>query len=175
MHHRSRHPLSLARKGIGRDGAFAGYASLFEREDLGRDIVQRGAFAACLARRGPAGIKMLWQHDPTQPIGTWLTIAEDTRGLRVHGRLLPGVARAREAAALLEAEVLDGLSIGFRATKSRRDPRSGVRRILEVDLWEISLVTFPLLPDARIDPAPPSRRASTVHAGTSRHLLSAHP
>lgn len=133
------------------DGVFSGYASLFGRVDLGKDVVEKGAFAASLKARGAAGIRMLFQHDPAEPIGVWSEIREDQRGLFVRGRLAKDVARAREVLSLLRGGALDGLSIGFRAVRAKSDPRSGVRRILEADLWEISVVTFPMLPDARID------------------------
>jgi uncharacterized protein len=132
------------------NGVFEGYASLFERTDLGLDVVARGAFRNSLKSRGSAGIRMLYQHDPAQPIGVWDKIHEDARGLFVRGRLTLDVAKARDVRALLKSGAIDGLSIGFKALKSRRDPRTGLRRLLEVDLWEISIVTFPMLPDARI-------------------------
>lgn len=141
-------PLDL--KSVTAEGAFEGYASLFNREDLGRDIILPGAFGASLAKRGAQGIKLLFQHDPAEPIGHWLEIQEDRRGLFVRGRLLPEIARAREVIALIRAGALDGLSIGFRAVKARRDATTGIRRLAEIDLWEISIVTFPLLPDARV-------------------------
>jgi uncharacterized protein len=136
-----------------KDGVFEGYASLFERADLGLDVVAPGAFRTSLQARGAAGIRMLYQHDPAEPIGVWDRIYEDARGLFVRGRLTLDVAKAREVRALLKAGAIDGLSIGFKALKSRRDPRTGLRRLLEVDLWEVSIVTFPMLPEARIDSA----------------------
>jgi hypothetical protein len=132
------------------DGAFEGYASLFGIADLGRDLVEPGAFRDSLARRGAAGIRMLWQHDPTEPIGRWLELREDARGLKVRGRLSLAVGRAREVHALMRDGAIDGLSIGFRAQRARTEPRSGLRRLQKVDLWEISLVTFPMLPQARV-------------------------
>ena len=132
------------------DGTFSGYASLFHREDMGRDIVLPGAFRDSLRTRGAGGIRMLFQHDPGEPIGVWLSIAEDALGLHVHGRLMLDVIRAREVHALMRAGALDGLSIGFRTVTARRDAKTGIRRLLKVDLWEISIVTFPLLPGARI-------------------------
>ncbi|MCE1235086.1 MAG: HK97 family phage prohead protease [Hyphomicrobiales bacterium] len=135
---------------VGADGVFTGHACLFGVEDLARDVIERGAFRATLARRGVGGVKMLWHHDPAEPIGRWLEIREDGRGLFVRGRLLTEVARGREALALMRAGVLDGLSIGFRTVKGRRDARSGLRRLAEIDLWEISLVTFPMQPAARV-------------------------
>ena len=130
------------------DGHFTGYASVFGVPDLGRDTVIPGAFAASLARRGAAGVRLLWQHDPAEPIGRWLSLTEDTRGLRVEGRLNLAVQRAREVAALMEEGGLDGLSIGFRVVKAL--PERGGRRLLALDLWEVSLVTFPLQPGARV-------------------------
>ena len=137
-------------KAVEVDGSFEGYASLFNREDLSHDIVLPGAFSETLRQRGAQGVKMLFQHDANQPIGVWTTLKEDARGLYAHGRLMPEVAKAREVHALMRAGALDGLSIGFRTVKGRRDRASGVRRLEKVDLWEISVVTFPLLPEARI-------------------------
>jgi uncharacterized protein len=141
-------PLDL--KSVAGDGVFEGYASLFNREDLGRDIVLPGAFRDTLRERGPAGIRMLFQHDPAQPVGLWERLAEDARGLFVRGRLTPEVARAREILALMRAGAIDGLSIGFKAQRVRRDRIRGLRLIEKIDLWEISIVTFPMLPGARI-------------------------
>jgi HK97 family phage prohead protease len=93
---------------------------------------------------------MLFQHDPNQPIGVWLDVREDAHGLYVKGRLTLDVARAREVLALMRAGALDGLSIGYRTVRGRTDAGTGVRRLMEVDLWEISVVTFPMLPDARV-------------------------
>ncbi len=137
-------------KGISREGSFEGYASLFGQKDMGGDIVERGAFAASLEKRGAAGIRMLFQHDPAEPVGVWREIREDHRGLFVRGRLLPEVARSREILSLMREGALDGLSIGFRTVRGKSDKRGGVRRLHEIDLWEISIVTFPMLPQARI-------------------------
>lgn len=142
--------ISLDFKQADADGSFEGYASLFGREDLGRDIVLPGAFRESLASRGTRGIKLLFQHDANQPIGVWTTIEEDSRGLYAQGRLMRDVAKAREVLALIRAGALDGLSIGFKTVKARRDRATGVRRLEKIDLWEISIVTFPLLPEARI-------------------------
>jgi HK97 family phage prohead protease len=131
-------------------GVFEGYASLFGVVDLGRDMVMPGAFRDSLARRGVGGIRLLWQHDPAQPLGVWSVLREDERGLFVRGRLNLAVARARELHALMRQGAVDGLSIGYRTVTARTEPRSGVRRLNRLDLWEISLVTFPLLPQARV-------------------------
>jgi HK97 family phage prohead protease len=161
------------------DGTFAGYASLFGRADLGRDMVMPGAFRTSLTKRGPAGIKMLFQHDPNEPIGIWEEIHEDANGLVVRGRLMTDVGRAREVLALMRAGALDGLSIGFKTVRGRTDAATGVRQLLEVDLWEVSVVTFPMLPDARVSAVKAARaegRLPTtreferflVHAGLTR-------
>ena len=128
-----------------------GYASLFGACDHGGDVVEPGAYAASLTALTAAGrrVKMLWQHNPAEPIGIWDEVREDARGLYVKGRLLDGVARAREAAALIEAGAIDGLSIGYKTLKAAKDDQ-GRRRLAEVELWEVSLVTFPMLPEARV-------------------------
>ncbi|MCB5202824.1 HK97 family phage prohead protease [Neorhizobium sp. T786] len=140
--------LELA--GIAGDGTFSGYASVFGEIDLGKDRIERGAFMNSLVERGARGVRMLYQHDPAEPIGAWTTIREDARGLYVEGVLSPGVGRAREVFSLMKSGALDGLSIGFRTVKARTDAKTGVRRVLEADLWEISVVTFPMLPSARV-------------------------
>jgi HK97 family phage prohead protease len=141
---------ALDLKAVAEDGVFEGYASLFNREDMGGDIVLPGAFRDSLARRGVSGIKLLFQHNPSEPIGVWHGIVEDARGLYVRGRLMLDVARGREVHTLMRAGAIAGLSIGFRAVKSRRDRATGVRRLEKIDLWEISVVTFPMLPEARV-------------------------
>ena len=131
-------------------GVFEGYASIFDREDLARDVILPGAFRQSLAERGASGVRMLYQHDPAQPIGVWERIEEDALGLRVRGRLTLETEKARDVLFLMRGGAIDGLSIGFKAKRTRRDPRSGIRRILELELWEISVVTFPMMPGARV-------------------------
>lgn len=137
-------------KSVADDGRFQGYASLFNRPDLGNDVVLPGAFRDSLAKRGASGIRMLFQHDPAEPIGAWDVIREDAKGLYVEGRLTTAVARAREVLSLMRAGAINGLSIGFKVLRSHRDRQSGTRRLERIDLWEISIVTFPMLPEARI-------------------------
>lgn len=122
---------------------FEGYASLFGVADGGGDRVAPGAFAASLRRRGPQQVRMLYQHFPHAPIGVWEEIAEDRRGLFVRGRFSTDVEQARDVRALLADGALNGLSIGFRTLRARRI--AGGRELLEVELWEVSIVTFPLL------------------------------
>lgn len=131
-------------------GIFEGYASVFDAEDMGHDIVLRGAFRKTLTKRGTDGIRMLFQHDPAQPIGRWLVLEEDGYGLFVRGQLAPGAKNAQDILQLLKAGALDGLSIGFKVVNGRRDGRARTRMISELDLWEISIVTFPMQPGARV-------------------------
>ncbi len=134
------------------DGAvIAGYASLFGEVDQGGDVVARGAYGASVAALAAEGrrVKMLWQHDPAQPIGVWDEVREDERGLWVRGRVLDVTQRGREAAALIAAGAIDGLSIGYRTRRASKDGR-GHRVLDELELWEVSLVTFPMLPGARV-------------------------
>ncbi len=128
-----------------------GYASLFGQADQGGDIVEKGAYAASIKALSEAGrkVKMLWQHDPAQPIGVWEEVREDKRGLWVRGRLLESTQKGREAIALIGAGAIDGLSIGYRAVKAGRNDK-GQRLLKELELWEVSLVTFPMLPSARV-------------------------
>lgn len=129
----------------------SGYASLFGVADQGGDVVLPGAYGAGLGRLAAKGgsVKMLWQHDPAQPIGVWDEIREDERGLWVKGRLLPEIERAREAAALIGAGAIDGLSIGYRTIAAEKNAK-GQRLLAELELWEVSVVTFPMLNEARV-------------------------
>ncbi|MEM1284857.1 MAG: HK97 family phage prohead protease [Pseudomonadota bacterium] len=136
------------------DFHFSGYASLFSIADLSNDRVMMGAFHRSLQARGVTGIRMLWNHDPAEPIGVWTAIDEDARGLRVTGRLTRGVTRSSALRALIEDRAVDGLSIGFHTVRADRPKGGSGRRLIEIDLWEISLVAFPMQPGARIDPPP---------------------
>ncbi|MGD9917887.1 MAG: HK97 family phage prohead protease [Paenirhodobacter sp.] len=154
---------------MGAGMAIEGYASLFGLPDQGGDVVQKGAYARSLKRLAERGgsVKMLWQHDPTQPIGVWDEIFEDARGLFVKGRLLPEVEKAREAAALIEAGAIDGLSIGYRTISAEKDAK-GQRLLAELELWEVSLVTFPMLREARV-----AAKGESLEAETWRDLAGA--
>lgn len=132
------------------EGTFSGYASLFGRVDLGNDRVAQGAFQKALKLRGPKGVRMLFQHDPNEVIGSWLEIHEDQAGLFVKGRINQNVKRGAEVLELIRAGAIDGLSIGFKTVRATKDQVAGIRTIHEADLWEISIVTFPMLPEARV-------------------------
>lgn len=124
---------------------FAGYAAIFGRPDRGGDVVRAGAFAKALKR--PSGaVPLLWQHAPARPIGRIEYLKEDRRGLRVIGRLSDGAA-GREAAALLTEGAVRGLSFGYRVREAAGE---GPRELVELELVEISLVTLPMQPRARV-------------------------
>ena len=140
-------------KALEETGSFQGYASIFGVVDQGRDVVAPGAFARSLAAWAAKGRlpAMLWQHDASEPIGAWAEMREDGRGLHVSGRLfVDDIARARQAYALLKSGALGGLSIGFRTVEAAFDEAARVRRLIEVELHEVSLVTFPALDAARV-------------------------
>lgn len=141
---------SVARLALHADGTVEGYASLFGEVDQARDMMMPGAFTQTLKQRGLRKIPMLFQHDPAEPVGVWLDLSEDFHGLKARGRLIPDVARGRELLALLRAGAIDGLSIGYRTVRGVIDPGTRVRKLYQVDLWEISIVTFPLLHGARV-------------------------
>lgn len=126
----------------------SGYGSVFGNVDGGQDIVMSGAFSESIASgRKP---KMLWQHDPGQPIGAWDSMTEDERGLRMTGRISKKAAKGAEVAALLKMGAIDGLSIGYRTQEYVMDEDSGARKLTKLDLWETSIVTFPMNKEAGI-------------------------
>jgi Escherichia/Staphylococcus phage prohead protease len=137
---------------IDQGGRFSGYASIFGLPDQGGDVVMPGAFGQSLLNRGGNGIRLLFQHDPKEPVGRILELAEDNKGLAVSGQLLTGDPRARSLEHLIAGGALDGLSIGFRTIRATKDQRTGHRKLWQVDLWEISIVTFPMMERARIYP-----------------------
>ncbi|GAB4577258.1 MAG: hypothetical protein Tsb008_23340 [Rhodothalassiaceae bacterium] len=143
-------PTSFELKGAEAEGVIEGYAAIFTAVDGGRDSIQPGAFSRTLAERLASGVRLLWQHDPKEPIGTIEALREDARGLYVKARLDLALGRAREALSLLRKGGLDGLSIGYRIRRAREDRARRIRLIDEVDLEEISLVTFPMQPAARV-------------------------
>lgn len=136
-------------KQLNEAGVFAGYASVFDIVDSQSDIIQHGAFSRSITGR-KNDIKLLWQHALHEPIGVIEELHEDKHGLYIKGRLLMDVAKAREAYSLLKEGVVKGLSIGYSPKRYRIDSASGVRHISDVDLWEVSLVTFPANDAAQI-------------------------
>ena len=139
----ARKAFDLEIKDVEESGLFKGYGSVFDVVDTWHDVIVKGAFEKSLAKKTPV---MLWQHNSEEPIGIYTSVSEDDIGLNLEGRLLiDGVARAREAHALLKHKAIRGLSIGYVPLKYEWDTRDGtrVRLLKEIDLWEVSLVTFP--------------------------------
>lgn len=133
-------------------GTFEGYGSVFGNKDLGNDVIERGAFLKSLKKRKPQNVKLLYQHKSDMPIGVFDEIKEDNHGLVVKGRLALKTQAGAEAYELLKMGALDGLSIGFRVNPKEvsYDKRGNRRIIKEVDLMEVSLVTFPMNPQATV-------------------------
>ncbi len=154
---------TLSLKQLEAEGVFAGYASVFNVVDSQQDIILPGAFKETLQGR-VADIKLLWQHDMREPIGMVEEMREDRNGLYVKGRLLLEVARAREAYALLKQGIVSGLSIGYTPRSWKMDAQHGIRRLHALDLWEISLVTFPANEAARITVVKQASNEATPHA-----------
>jgi HK97 family phage prohead protease len=120
---------------------FAGYAAVFDRPDRGGDVVRAGAFARAL-KGGAGAVPLLWQHEAGRPIGRIEYLREDKRGLRVIGRLVD-----EKAAALLKKGAVGGLSFGYRVREAKGEKP---RELTDLELVEVSLVTFPMQPKARV-------------------------
>lgn len=155
-------------------GIFEGHASLFGVQDAYGDVIKRGAFKQSLkafksASRMPL---MLYSHDPSRPVGVWEKIEEDDKGLLVQGRLLRDIPDGDLAYKLLMGKAFDGLSIGFRVVEATRDSK-GVRLVSQIDLVEISLVSLPAMPGARIEQVRSSVRTASGHATAVTDFLRA--
>ena len=142
-------------KSVGDDGTFSGYGSVFGVEDSYGDVVMKGAFDASLADWKAKSMMpaLLWQHDTTEPIGVYTLMREDDHGLYVEGRLLiDDDPLAKRAHAHLKAGSLSGMSIGYNLPEDgwRYDSEKGVFIIEKLNLWEVSLVTFPANDEARV-------------------------
>lgn len=135
------------------DGVFTGYGSTFGDVDYGRDVVMAGAFAKSLANFEAKGRKvpMLWQHEWRSPIGVYTEIREDEKGLYVVGEINMAVQQGVECHALMKQGALSGLSIGYSTVRDEWDERSMVRKLFEVELFEVSPVTFPMNDNGRVD------------------------
>ena len=133
------------------EGIVEGYGSIFGNEDSYGDIVAPGAFEETLAEAKAVGRypAMLWQHDPSEPIGVWTDMAEDSRGLKVRGKFAD-TQRGQEALALVKMGALTGLSIGYSTVGAEYDDQAETRTLTKVKLWEVSPVTFPANDKARI-------------------------
>ena len=144
--------FALQIKATGDDGSVEGYGSVFGVRDNYDDVIAKGAFLASLKEHKSAGTMpaMLWQHDSGEPIGVWTDMVEDAKGLKITGKLALETVRGKEAHALLKMGALNGLSIGFMSKQWAYDRETEVRTLTEIDLWEVSLVTFPANEKARV-------------------------
>ena len=144
--------FALEIRATGTDGSVEGYGSVFGVRDNYDDVIAKGAFVDSLAAHKSEGTMpaMLWQHDSSQPIGVWSEMIEDENGLRIKGMLALGTTRGKEAHELLKMGALNGLSIGFMSKQWAYDQKTEVRTLTEIELWEVSLVTFPANEKARI-------------------------
>jgi HK97 family phage prohead protease len=153
-------------KKLQEDGSFEGYGSVFNVADSDSEVIVPGAFKNSLLRWNAKGRKppLLWQHQQQEPIGVFTDLGEDAKGLRVAGQLVLESQRGAEAYALLKAGAVTGLSIGFQDVPggSDYDRKRGVRVIKDLNLWEVSLVTFPANDEARIGAVKASFRSGEV-------------
>jgi len=141
-------------KSLGADGMIEGYASVYGNVDRGNDIVASGAFDESIKATYDKGrkVKMLWQHDPSQPIGVWNEYESDQRGLKLRGTILTDIPKGAEAYALLKAGAVEGLSVGYRTLDHEytKSPNGSIREIKKAELWETSVVTFPMNEEAGV-------------------------
>lgn len=144
--------FSLQIKATGDDGTVEGYGSVFGVRDNYDDVIAKGAFMDSLKSHKAAGTMpaMLWQHDADKPIGVWTEMVEDEKGLRIKGQLAMETVKGKEAHSLLKMGALNGLSIGFMSKEWAYDRETEVRTLTAIDLWEVSLVTFPANEKARV-------------------------
>lgn len=144
--------FALQIKATGDDGTVEGYGSVFGVRDNYDDVIAKGAFVQSLKDHKAAGTMpaMLWQHDADKPIGVWTEMVEDEKGLRIKGQLAMETVKGKEAHALLKMGALNGLSIGFMSKEWAYDRDTEVRTLTAIDLWEVSLVTFPANEKARV-------------------------
>lgn len=133
---------------VGATGEIEGHGSVANNVDLGLDVVRPGAFVKTL-KESRGKLPILFNHDPGEPIGVWAEMHEDATGLRVKGQLNLEVERAREIHALLKQGAIKGLSIGYSIVKDKIE--KGVRHLLELKLYEVSVVTFPMNELAQVD------------------------
>lgn len=154
MSRRSQRAFNFETKALDSQGVFSGYGSVFDVIDSYREVVTPGAFTKSLEKwkakdRLPP---MLYQHRSAEPLGAFTLMREDKKGLYVEGQLLvDDIQRAREVYALLKAKALSGMSIGFNVIDDAYDSRAGIYQLNEVDLWEVSIVTFPANEAANVE------------------------
>lgn len=136
------------------EGVFSGYLAVYGNVDSYGDRIRPGAFRASLkaAALKKRKFPVLWQHDWNEPIGVFEELTEDDGGLYVNrGRLLTrDIPRAAHARALMLADAITGMSIGFDVVDEKAG-KDGVNELIKLNLWEGSIVTFPANDDARVD------------------------
>ena len=134
------------------DGSFEGYASVFNNKDLGNDVIKQGAFSKSIYTKKPKQIKLLYQHKTDEPIGVIDSLEEDKRGLKIKGRLAMGTQKGKEVYELMKMGALDSMSIGYKLMPEdyKYSDKLKKRTITNLDLMEISMVTFPMNPKAKI-------------------------
>ena len=158
-------PFEVKVDDVEETGLFRGYGSTFGgKPDAYGDVVMPGAFSKSLEAGGHngTGVAMLWHHDSREPIGNWLELAEDKKGLKVVGQLIREVPTGDKAYQLLKRKALNFMSIGYDSIVKEYDDRKKIRYLKEVDLWEISLVTFPANLRARITVVKMIEEAKTI-------------
>lgn len=139
-------------KDVSSSGTFSGYGNVYDVVDQGDDIVASGAFGESLKEWATKGRMpaMLWQHNSRQPIGAYTAMKEDSKGLYVEGKLAMKTQLGAEAYELMKMNAISGLSIGFQTREDSYDQKLGIRTIKKGDLYECSLVTFPMNDESRV-------------------------
>lgn len=134
------------------NGIVEGYGSVFNVRDSYDDVIVKGAFMATIAdhKANNTMPSLLWQHRQEEPIGVWTDFAEDDKGLYLKGQLATDVRKGQEAYSLLKMGAISGMSIGFVSKEWSYEKDSDIRTLTQIDLWEVSLVTFPANSKARI-------------------------
>lgn len=170
MHRKDAAPAGLKQKefsfkasSVKEDGTFSGYGSVFGNVDSYGEIVAPGAFAKSLALWAKSGrpVPALWQHRSGEPIGGFPTLSEDAYGLKFEDAFLVlEDPTAKRAYLFMQKGIITGMSIGYYVRKSSYDEKTGIRTLTELDLVEISVVTFPANEAAQI-----SDVKSTLEAG----------
>lgn len=136
--------LPVELKQVTEEGEFEGYGSIFDNVDNGGDTIKPGAFLESLRLWPPTKVKMLYNHNPYEPIGMWTEMREDDRGLFCKGKLELEVQKGKEVHSFMKSGVLEGLSIGYRTKEYQMDREEGTRVLTKVHLREVSVVTFPM-------------------------------
>jgi HK97 family phage prohead protease len=157
-------PFEMKAESLDESGYFEGYGSTFGGPpDAGGDVVMEGAFSKTLKKggRNGTGVAMLWQHDFHAPLGVWKELAEDKNGLKTVGQLAVDTQLGHDARILMKMGALQGLSMGYDATLKEIDDKKKIRYLKEVELWEISPVTFPMNTRATITSVKEMREAQT--------------